>query len=164
MNRRRAVIVLCALLASQVMAAEKDAPAPAFELPGKEGTVRLADFRGRVVYVDFWASWCGPCRQSFPWMNDLNAKFAAQGLQVIAINLDARQEDALRFLAAVPAQFVVAFDPAGTTPRNYGIKGMPSSVLVGPDGRVLFSHTGFRASDKAALENRIGLALKEAKQ
>lgn len=159
---RAMLFALTTLIASPVAAQEKAGLAPAFELPGTNGTVRLADFRGKPVYVDFWASWCAPCRQSFPWMNSLGGKFASHGLQVVAINLDMRDEDARQFLAATPAQFIVAFDPAGTTPRSYGIKGMPSSVLVGADGRILLTHAGFRESDKAMLEKRIGTALAEA--
>lgn len=159
---RAMVLALAALLGGPAAAVAEGQFAPPFELPGTKETVRLADFRGKPVYVDFWASWCAPCRQSFPWMNSLAGKFASHGLQVIAINLDAREEDARRFLAATPAQFIVAFDPAGTTPRSYGIKGMPSSVLVGADGRILLTHAGFRESDKAMLEKRIGTALAEA--
>ncbi|OWW21393.1 TlpA family protein disulfide reductase [Noviherbaspirillum denitrificans] len=156
--KRAAAAALAALLAAGA-GAETGSIAPAFELPGTAGTMKLADFRGKPVYIDFWASWCGPCRQSFPWMNALPARFSAHGLQVIGINLDTKEEDARRFLAATPAQFTVVFDPAGTTPRSYGIKGMPSSVLVGPDGRILMTHTGFRESDKAVLESRIAAAL-----
>lgn len=134
-------------------------PAPAFELPGPAGAVRLEQYQGKLVYLDFWASWCGPCRHSFPWMNEMQAKYGAQGLQVVGINVDAKTDDARSFLANTPARFVVAFDPAGAAPRQYGIKGMPSSVLIGPDGKVLFEHSGFREGDRAELESRIRAAL-----
>ncbi|CAN7298086.1 TlpA disulfide reductase family protein [Pseudoduganella sp. LjRoot289] len=137
--------------------------APAFELAGPGGAVRLDQYKGKLVYLDFWASWCGPCRHSFPWMNDMQAKYGAQGLQVVGINLDAKTDDARSFLAATPARFVIAFDPAGAAPRQYGIKGMPSSVLIGPDGRVLFEHSGFREADRVELEGRIRAALGVAK-
>ncbi|SFV00693.1 TlpA family protein disulfide reductase [Pseudoduganella namucuonensis] len=134
-------------------------PAPAFELAGTDGAVRLDKFKGKLVYLDFWASWCGPCRHSFPWMNEMQAKYGAQGLQVIGVNLDAKSDDARGFLATNPARFVIAFDPAGASPRTYGIKGMPSSVLIGPDGKVLFEHSGFRPADRAELEVKIKNAL-----
>jgi thiol-disulfide isomerase/thioredoxin len=133
--------------------------APAFELPGTAGAVRLEQYQGKLVYLDFWASWCGPCRHSFPWMNEMQAKYGAQGLQVVGINVDAKTDDARSFLANTPARFVVAFDPAGASPRQYGIKGMPSSVLIGPDGKILFEHSGFREGDRAELESRIRAAL-----
>ena len=112
-----------------------------------------------IVLLDFWASWCGPCRQSFPWMNELQSRYGSQGLQVLAVNVDANPPDARRFLAEVPAQFAVAFDGRGETPRRYEIKGMPTSVLIGPDGRVLFVHSGFRPEDRALIENQINQAL-----
>lgn len=140
------------------------AAAPAFDLPGTGKQVRLADLKGRVVFLDFWASWCAPCKQSFPWMNEMQAKYGAQGLQVVAINVDAKRADADKFLATVPVQFTIAFDPAGETPKTYAIKGMPSSFLIGPDGRVLASHSGFKDSDKPVLEEKIRQALAAARR
>jgi len=135
-------------------------PVPAVKLPGLRGTpVDLADFKGKLTYVDFWASWCGPCRQSFPWMNEMQAKYAARGLQVVGINLDRKRDDAERFLAELPATFTIAFDAAGDSAKRFGVKGMPTSVLVGPDGKVLYVHTGFRNEERAQLEGRIAAAL-----
>lgn len=163
MRMPRALVALVALaMALQVHGAaalDKGAAAPQFDLPGRDGTVQLARYQGKLVYVDFWASWCGPCRQSFPWMNEMQARYGARGLQVVGVNVDANSADAARFLAETPARFPVAFDAAGTTPRAYGIKGMPSSVLVGPDGKVLFVHAGFKESDRAELEKVIQNAL-----
>ncbi|UGQ49341.1 TlpA family protein disulfide reductase [Massilia endophytica] len=146
-------------LAAQAGALEVGQAAPPFALNGPSGSVKLEQHQGKLVYLDFWASWCGPCRQSFPWMNEMQAKYGPRGFQVIGINVDAKPEEARSFLASTPAQFIVAFDPSGTAPRSYGIKGMPSSVLIGPDGKVVYEHSGFRAADKAELERRIQLAL-----
>lgn len=151
--------VLALLTAGSATALEAGKPAPSFDLSGPNGPVKLEKYLGKLVYVDFWASWCGPCRQSFPWMNDMQAKYGAQGLQIIGVNVDAKADDAKGFLSTTPASFVVAFDPAGATPRSYGIKGMPSSVLIGPDGKVLFEHSGFRAADREELESKIKSAL-----
>ncbi|WP_202424419.1 TlpA family protein disulfide reductase [Duganella levis] len=154
------IMMLAALLAaSSAQALDKGAPAPQFDLPGLDGAVKLAKLQGKVVYVDFWASWCGPCRQSFPWMNDMQAKYGGKGLQIVGVNVDAKSDDARQFLTATPARFAIAFDPQGATPRSYGIKGMPSSVLIGPDGKVLLEHSGFRDADRAELESKIQSAL-----
>ena len=157
------LLLAAALGMSSAFALEKGAAAPQFELQGMDGAVQLAKLSGKVVYVDFWASWCGPCRQSFPWMNEMQAKYGARGLQIVGINVDAKSEDAKTFLATTPAKFTIAFDPKGATPRQYGIKGMPSSVLIGPDGKVLLEHSGFRDADRAELEAKIQSALGAAK-
>jgi thiol-disulfide isomerase/thioredoxin len=121
--------------------------------------VKLADYKGKLVYVDFWASWCKPCLQSFPWMNEMQERYGAKGFQVIGVNVDAKSEDARRFLAETPAKFVVAFDAKGEAPKSYAIKGMPTSFLVGPDGKVLLQHAGFREADREALEAKIRQSL-----
>ncbi|WP_308495444.1 choice-of-anchor D domain-containing protein [Duganella flavida] len=160
-----AAIAACAVLTmpAPASALEPGKPAPAFTLNGPDGAVKLDQYAGKLVYLDFWASWCGPCRQSFPWMNEMQARYGSQGLQIVGINVDAKAEDARGFLAATPARFVIAFDPNGSAPRTYGIKGMPSSVLIGPDGKVLYEHSGFRPADREALESRIKAALGAAK-
>jgi cytochrome c biogenesis protein CcmG, thiol:disulfide interchange protein DsbE len=133
--------------------------APAFELPGDGSAIKLSNYRGKLVYLDFWASWCGPCKQSFPWLNDIQAKYAGKGFQIIGINVDTNTEDAKAFLAGLPAKFVVAFDAKGQTPKAYVIKGMPSSLLIDANGKVVYQHSGFREADKAELERSIQQAL-----
>jgi thiol-disulfide isomerase/thioredoxin len=156
-----AALAVAGMLGSApALALQPGSAAPTFTLPASKGDIRLSDFRGKFVYVDFWASWCVPCRKSFPWMNQLQQKHAGK-LEVVAVNVDAQRADADRFLASVPASFTVAFDPAGATPAAYGIKGMPSSVLVGPDGKVVFSHAGFREGSAARLDEMIDKAMKE---
>lgn len=138
------------------LAAVVGAPAPAFALPDRDArTVSLASAHGEVVYVDFWASWCGPCRKSFPWMNAMQQKYGAQGFRVIAINVDKRRSDADRFLAQVPAQFTTLFDAAGATPAAYDVKAMPSSVLIDTNGNVSLVEEGFRDERRDELEARI---------
>ncbi|MEY2685826.1 MAG: hypothetical protein RL375_24 [Pseudomonadota bacterium] len=153
------VAALVALGTGPAWALDGGQTAPAFDLPGRPAAVKLADLRGKLVYLDFWASWCGPCRHSFPWMNEMQTRYGTRGLQVLAVNLDARREDADRFLADVPARFPIAFDARGDTAKLYAIKGMPSSVLIGPDGRVLAQHSGFRDAHRAELEASILAAL-----
>ena len=133
--------------------------APAFELPGSSGSVSSASLKGKVVYVDFWASWCGPCKQSFPWLNEMQAKYGAKGFQIVGISVDSKMADAKTFLTEVPAKFTVAFDEKSVTPKQYGIKGMPSSVLLDGNGKVIMQHTGFKDSEKAQLEQAIAQAL-----
>ena len=162
--RRR--MVAAALLAAGGMGAwpalaiEAGQPAPDVELPAAiDAAPRLSALKGKLVYVDFWASWCGPCRQSFPWMNEMQAKYGAKGLQIVAINLDAKRADADAFLAQLPARFGLAFDAAGASAKRFGVKGMPTSVLIGRNGEVLMVHQGFRDDERQALEAKLAAAL-----
>lgn len=157
----RAAVMLAASLvvSAAAWAVEPGQPAPLFELAGTKGTVALQKLKGKVVYVDFWASWCGPCKQSFPWMNEMQAKYGPRGLQIVGVNLDVKTADAEKFLSEVPAQFTVAYDPKGDTAKRYAIKGMPSSVLVSADGKVIKVHAGFREDERKALEDAIVAAL-----
>jgi thiol-disulfide isomerase/thioredoxin len=129
--------------------------APEFDLIGSNGNVHLSEHKGKVVYLDFWASWCGPCVQSFPWMNDIQSRYGSKGLQIIAINLDQKPDDAKKFLADHPAKFQILFDKDGVTPKLYGIKGMPSSFLISKDGQIKMIHAGFRGEQKEVLEKEI---------
>lgn len=140
-------------------AAEAGGTAPSLSLTATDGEPVFAAGRWRVIYLDFWASWCGPCRQSFPWMNQLVERYQAAGLRVVGINLDAKAEDAQGFLQQLPARFPIAFDAAGASARAFGVKAMPSSFLLRADRSVLWAHRGFRSEDREALERRIAAAL-----
>ena len=150
-----ALAALC-LAAGAASAAEVGAAAPPFTLPtAQETTISLERLRGQVVYVDFWASWCGPCRRSFPWMGELQQRYGSRGFTVVAINVDAKRDDAERFLRQYPAAFAVAYDAAGATPRAYDVKAMPSSYLVDREGRIAGVEHGFLDERRAAVEDAI---------
>ncbi|WP_395701204.1 TlpA family protein disulfide reductase [Aquabacterium sp.] len=159
--RRMAALLLLGVAAAPGLAAaaEPGQPLQDLVLPGAGRLQTLGDLKGKLVYLDFWASWCGPCKQSFPWMNEMQRKYAARGLQVLAVNLDAQRADADAFLSEHPARFALAFDSQGDTARRIGLKGMPTALLVGPDGKVLLVHQGFRGEDRSALEARLVSAL-----
>lgn len=118
--------------------------APDFKLAGLEGTITLSQFKGKVVLLDFWASWCGPCRQSFPWMNAMQEKYGAQGFEIIAINLDRERVLANEFLQKLPSNFTLAFDPKGIVATMYRLKGMPYSFLIDQNGVIREQHIGFQ--------------------
>jgi cytochrome c biogenesis protein CcmG/thiol:disulfide interchange protein DsbE len=142
--------------AASTRAANPGAPAPPFVLSTASGdTVALAALRGRVVYVDFWASWCAPCRRSFPWMNAMQARYAGDGLAIVGVNVDKRRADAQRFLRDTPASFTFVYDAEGSTPAAYDVKGMPSSYVIDRAGNVVAVEEGFHDERRAALEARI---------
>ncbi len=126
-----------------------------------DGLPVLADTnKSRATYIDFWASWCTPCKLSFPWMNQMHEQLGAQGLRIVAINLDRKEADAQRFLAQAPARFPIAMDPAAETAKLLAIQAMPTSVLVAADRTVLFTHRGFKLEDRADLEAKLRAALR----
>ncbi len=129
--------------------------APTFAVQTDAGTLSINDFRNKVVYLDFWASWCGPCRQSFPWMNEMQARYGDQGFKVIAINLDDERANADRFLAEVQANFDIGYDPEGKTAEMYELKVMPSSFLIDREGNIVLAHKGFKTRDTASMETKI---------
>lgn len=115
-------------------------------------TACSAMWRGQWVYLDFWASWCAPCRLSFPWMNQLHREWAPKGLQIVAINLDSQRDKAMQFLQRHPTQFTVLWDPAGHSAKAYDVQAMPMSYLIDPQGHIVSAHRGFTEASARATE------------
>ena len=150
-------MVLCLPLWANATAVKVGEIAPAVDLPNLvgEGNTSLADLRGKVVYLDFWASWCGPCRVSFPQLETIRAELAERGFEVLAVNVDEFEEDALEFLKEIPVSYPVVQDIEGASPKIYGILGMPTGFLIDREGVVRRVHQGFRKSDGEKLRVEI---------
>lgn len=110
---------------------------------------------GNVVYLDFWASWCVPCRRSFPWMNEMQKKYGNKNFKVISINVDTEKNLAEEFLVKNPANFSILYDPDGMLASEMKLKGMPSSFIINADGEVVSAHVGFTDKKKAFYEQEI---------
>ena len=115
----------------------------------------IKQYKGKVVYLDFWASWCVPCRKSFPWMNQLQLPYPTEQLVVIAVNLDKKKSLATAFLKENPANFKIIYDSKGQLAKHFGIKGMPSSVIFDKTGKPLIAHTGFYTKKISQYEQEI---------
>lgn len=114
---------------------------------------------GEITYVDFWASWCTPCAQSFPWLNQMQKKYTSRGLRVVGVGVDTDEKNANRFLSAHPAQFSIVLDPQGQLAERFKAQGMPYSVILDSAGTVLHSHVGFDSGLVDEYEKAIEAAL-----
>lgn len=150
-------------VAEQLTGADVAPVAPACKLSvGDDAALgELAQLRGQVVYVDFWASWCGPCRQSFPFMNQLQTDLGGKGLTVLAVNLDEEAADAQGFLAKHPASFKVAGGANQDCASAFHVEAMPSTYLVDRAGKVRYIHHGFRGGDAELLRGLTASLLAE---
>jgi thiol-disulfide isomerase/thioredoxin len=149
------LLSLCLSVLSLGSTSAHAAKAPDFKLPGTHKTIKLSHYRHKVVYVDFWASWCVPCRESFPWMNRMQSRYHDQGFDIIAINLDDQSSNANAFLHKVPADFTIAYDPQGAVAQRYGLTVMPTSYLINRKGQISYIHRGFKSEGRDAMESRI---------
>ncbi|HET9653201.1 MAG TPA: TlpA disulfide reductase family protein [Usitatibacter sp.] len=161
---RRLFALLLIALAPAVHALDAGNPVPSVSAPrlGQSGPpVSLATLKGQVVYVDFWASWCVPCRLSMPTLDALYRKHAGRGFTVVGFNKDVEPEDAQRFLQRVPVSFPLAQDLKDAAARAFDVKAMPSGYLVDRRGVVRKIHRGFTSETAAALEHEIEELLKD---
>ena len=148
-----AALMIANGMSANAFAIDAGAMAPATAgsglLDGKPAS--LANLRGRVVLIDFWASWCGPCKVSLPELEQLRSELHAAGysqrFEVLAINVDTDAKAAKRFLDRHPVSYPLLADPAGKLPEAYGLPTMPSSYLIGPDGKVVEVHSGYKPGD-----------------
>ena len=150
LTRRLLLALLFLLPVSQASAATNVAT------PG----IDLATLKGRVVYIDFWASWCGPCRQSFPWMKAMQAKYG-KDLAIIAINVDQEKKEADKFLAEFQPDFRVLFDSHGELATQFKVETMPSSFMLDRAGKPRFKHLGFHEGKRGEYEKEIAQLLSE---
>ncbi|MEC4748390.1 TlpA disulfide reductase family protein [Methylomicrobium sp. Wu6] len=166
MNRKTAAILYTAIMLApcrQILAANAGDVLPKCELNSIDGgrAIDLGEFKGKVVYLDFWASWCGPCAKSFPFMNQLHHELGEQGVTMIGVNLDENAEDAKAFLSQYPANFTIAADKGEQCARQFDVKAMPSSYLIGRDGVIRHVHLGFRQDEGKELREMVEKLLAE---
>jgi peroxiredoxin len=137
-------------------------PAAAFALPAAAGdTVSLADLKGQVVLINFWASWCGPCRQEMPILDQLYKKYKTAGFTLLGVNVEPKSADALGFLKGTPVSFPILFDTQSKVSTLYEVTGMPSTVIIDRRGNVRYIHHGYKPGDDGEYQDQIRTLMRE---
>ncbi|HEY8569858.1 TlpA disulfide reductase family protein [Microbulbifer sp.] len=160
---RNFIAALCASAALLVGApVSANAPAADFTLASlKNGNLKLSEQRGEVIMLNFWASWCGPCREEMPLLNDLHTRYESVGFKVWGVNVDANREDAQAMLNKIPVDFPILFDSESSVSKLFGVEAMPSTVFIDRDGNVRYVHKGYRSGDEAEYKKIIKELIRE---
>src|SRR3974390_1424599 len=146
------IAVLIALATASTTGAAGDiapgAPAPGFNLPSSGGQVGLDSLKGQVVLINFWASWCGPCREEMPILEKLYLKYQPAGFTLLGVNVEPKSADAAKFLHATSVSFPILFDSDSKVSKLYQVADMPSTVILDRNGKVRYVHHGYHAGDE----------------
>ena len=157
-------LALAAAFVLPAFATSSAGPAPAFQLSGRGGkTIDLTQFKGQVVMINFWATWCGPCRQEMPLLEDIYKKYKPMGFTMLAVNVEPDSKAAEAWLGklAKPVSFPVAFDVDSKVSKLYKVETMPSTVIVDRKGNVRVLHRGYKTGDENVYLTQIRSLLKE---
>ena len=163
MTKKLILLFLLSAACRTVPAIQPGQPAPACpaELPNQQAAFSPDQYRGKVLLVDFWATWCSPCLQAIPFYNQLNQEKQKDGLEIVAINLNEEKSEALAFLQTHTLNYPVAFNPDGECPKRYEVQVMPSSFLIDKSGVVRFVQPGYHDADRQGIRERINTLLAE---
>ncbi len=158
MLKIRLILFIWSFSLSSAFALEVGDPAPECSkgrLFENNQMLDIQSYQGKVVYLDFWATWCPPCKKSMPFLNALRNEFQEQGFEVVAISVDEDPDDAKVFLQQYPVDYVVASEPSGECPKQYDVKAMPASYFIDRKGVIRTIHLGFRSKDEEEIRQRV---------
>ena len=150
------------LMAAVVNADINIEPAPDFALKSHSGeNLRLSEFRGEVVMINFWASWCGPCRQEMPLLDELYTQYQPLGFTILGVNVEEDTTKAKQMLRESPVNFPILFDNKSEVSRLYDVVAMPSTVLVDRDGNVRHLHQGYKPGYEESYQHQVRALIRE---
>ena len=150
------------LLALPALAGSDSAPAPDFSLPARSGrTLSLDQFKGQVVMINFWASWCGPCRKEMPLLDDIYRRYGRMGFTLLGVNVEPDRGSALAWLKQTPVTFPILFDADSKVSKLYGVAGMPTTVFIDRKGNVRMIHESYNDGDENVYLNEIRALVQE---
>ena len=162
MQNRIAGLLAGLVLALPAVAAAPNGPAPQFTLDARGGSqVSLAQYKGQVVMINFWASWCGPCRQEMPLLEDIYKKYSKLGFTLIGVNVEPDSKAADDWLKQTPVSFPVLYDKNSKVSQMYDVSGMPSTVIIDRKGNLRYVHHGYKPGDEGEYLNSIRAMIRE---
>ena len=162
-NRREfATLAVAAAVGTPALAVSATGPAPAFQLGSLGGKpISLAQYKGQVVMINFWASWCGPCRQEMPVLEQLHKKYKPMGFTMLGVNVEPDSALAAQFLKATPVTFPILLDTKSEVSKLYSVPGMPTTVIVDRKGTLRWKHVSYKAGDENEYLNQIRTLVRE---
>jgi len=162
MIRKLGILLSVILVSAMAAAAPASGPAPEFQLEARDGTqMSLADLKGQVVMVNFWATWCGPCRQEMPHLEALYQRYNSLGFTLLGVNVENDPKGAEAWLAETPVSFPILFDSANRVTKLYDVVAMPSTVLVDRSGNIRYLHHGYKPGYENEYQNQIRELIRE---
>ena len=161
--RNRIVAIAAALsVALPALAGPTGAPAPPFALASSSGgEVSLAQYKGQVVMINFWASWCGPCRQEMPLLESIYKKYGRMGFTMLGVNVEPDSQAANAWLKQTPVSFPILYDKESKVSKLYDVAGMPSTVLIDRSGKLRMLHRGYKPGDENEYLDSIRALIRE---
>jgi len=161
-NRIAALIAAALVVAVPTAGADASGPAPSFTLNARGGSnLSLAQYKGQVVMLNFWASWCGPCRQEMPLLENIYKKYNKMGFTLIGVNVEPDSKAAEGFLKETPVSFPVIYDKDSTVSKAYDVSGMPSTVIIDRKGNIRVLHRGYKPGDENEYQDSIRSLVRE---
>ena len=162
MQKGIAGLIAALIVALPAVAAAPSGPAPQFTLPSKAGgDVSLAQYKGQVVMLNFWASWCGPCRQEMPLLEDIYKKYNKLGFTLIGVNVEPDSNAANNWLKQTPVTFPVLYDRESKVSQAFAVSGMPTTVIIDRKGNVRYRHVSYKPGDEGEYLNTIRAMIRE---
>jgi peroxiredoxin len=162
MRNRIAATAAALALALPALAGSVDAPAPSFSLAARGGQeVSLAQYKGQVVMLNFWASWCGPCRQEMPLLESIYKKYNKMGFTLLGVNVEPDSQAANEWLKQTPVSFPILYDKDSKVSKLYDVAGMPSTVIIDRGGRLRMLHRGYKPGDENEYLDSIRTLIRE---
>lgn len=164
MNWIKSLLVTAAMIisAGQLQAASTPGPAPDFTLKSSTGkNIKLSELRGQVVMINFWASWCGPCRQEMPLLDQLYQRYQPMGFTLLGVNVEEDSAAANKILKEIPVTFPVLYDNKNRVSESYQVRAMPSTFLIDRDGKVRYLHKGYKPGTEEEYQQQVRELIRE---